>query len=154
MKASPDNKPPFKKVRKICGANFPARRIPPNVLKRTLEILTNPEDGFWINKNTACAPPTSYELYSNARRSITIEKLRLARNCLMQRDYKNLAKILASNLFGDSLLERASFALFSDIASILQKHPKLNAKGAKSQEEPTPPKSPSIEEEAMEALQF
>nr|XP_016943102.1 uncharacterized protein LOC108019714 [Drosophila suzukii]XP_036670216.1 uncharacterized protein LOC108019714 [Drosophila suzukii] len=154
MNTKPDNKPPLKKVRKINGANFPARRIPPNVLKRTLEITSNPEDGFWLNKNTSCAPPISYELYSNARRSTTYEKLRLARNCLMQRDYKNLAKILASNHTGDSLLERTSFELFMDIANILQKHPKLNSKVAKSQEEPTPPKSLSDEEEVMEALEF
>jgi len=64
MNTKPDNKPPLKKVRKINGANFPARRIPPNVLKRTLEITSNPEDGFWLNKNTSCAPPISYELYS------------------------------------------------------------------------------------------
>ncbi|KAH8365090.1 hypothetical protein KR084_001096 [Drosophila pseudotakahashii] len=146
MKTNPDKKPPLQKERKINGENFPARRIPSNVLKRTLEIATNFEDGFWTNKNTSCVPATSYELYSGAKRSVTSEKLRLARSCLMQRDYKNLAKILASNHLGEGTLQKTAFTVFLEYSSLLQKHPKLNTKMAKSQEQPTHPKSESIED--------
>ncbi|XP_016993720.2 uncharacterized protein udd [Drosophila takahashii] len=153
MKTDPDQKPPLKtKERKINGDHFPARRIPPNVLKRTLEIATNFEDGYWTNKNTSCVPPTSYELYSGAKRSVTSEKLRLARSCLMQRDYKTLAKILASNHLGEGTLQKTAFTVFSEYSGLLQKHPKLNTKMAKSQEQPTRPKSPIVEEETMDYL--
>ncbi|XP_016970180.1 uncharacterized protein LOC108038006 [Drosophila rhopaloa] len=154
MKTNPQKKECLKNgQRKIDGSNFPARRIPNNVLKRTLEIATSSEDGFWLNKNTSCAPSTNYELYSGTKRSVTSEKLRLARDCLMQRDYKNLAKILASNHFGDTLLQKASFTVFMEYAGCLQKCPKLKAKtAAKSQKEQTPPKNSTVEEKTLQSI--
>ncbi|KAH8336939.1 hypothetical protein KR059_008576, partial [Drosophila kikkawai] len=117
-----------KPERKINAASYPAKRIPSNALKRTLEIATNPIDSFWLNKNTSCVRPINYELYYGKNRSPTNEKLRLARNCLMQRDYKNLAKLLASNLAGDTVLQRDSYAVFAEYAEILKKFTKLKPK--------------------------
>ncbi|KAH8376234.1 hypothetical protein KR200_007999, partial [Drosophila serrata] len=114
--------------RKVNAASYPAKRIPSNALKRTLEIATNPIDNFWLNKNTSCVCPINYELYFGKKRSPTNEKLRLARNCLLQRDYKNLAKLLASNLAGDSVLQRDSYSVFAEYAELLKKFTKLKSK--------------------------
>ncbi|KAH8234243.1 hypothetical protein KR038_004663, partial [Drosophila bunnanda] len=114
--------------RKVNAASYPAKRIPSNALKRTLEIATNHIDTFWLNKNTSCVCPINYELYFCKQRSSTNEKLRLARNCLMQRDYKNLAKLLASNLAGDTVLQRDSYAVFTEYAELLKKFTKLKSK--------------------------
>ncbi|XP_017072772.1 uncharacterized protein LOC108109011 [Drosophila eugracilis] len=132
--------------RKIVAANFPPRRIPANVLKRTLEIANNPEDGYWLNKNTSCVRSISYELYVETKPSIISEKLRLARNCLMTRDYKNLAKILASNHYGEKSLQRAAFKVFTEYASFLKNYSKERTEESKSEEKPDSPKSPTIEE--------
>ncbi|EDV59573.1 uncharacterized protein LOC6542068 [Drosophila erecta] len=153
MKTKSEKKPPLKNApRKINGESFPARRIPANVLKRTLEIATSPEDGFWLNQNPSCAPPASYEFYFSVRRSTAYEKLRLARNCLMQRDYKNLAKILASNHLGDTLLQRASFQIFTEYSNVLQKCPKFYTKMDQLRVEPTPPQaeSPTVGDKALD----
>ncbi|XP_017126358.1 uncharacterized protein LOC108145441 [Drosophila elegans] len=148
MKVKNPEKPPEKNAqRKIDVYNFPARRIPKNVLNRTLNIATNSEDGFWLNKNTSCVPSTHYELYNRTKRSVTSEKLRMARDCLMQRDYKNLAKILASHHLGDTVLQRAAFTVFTEYAGLLQKCPNLKTNTEKAKKEPTPPKEPIVEEE-------
>ncbi|XP_017061460.1 uncharacterized protein LOC108101564 [Drosophila ficusphila] len=145
MKPTDEKKSPPKILsRRVNAENFPARRIPNNALKRTLEIATSSVDGFWLNKNTSCAPPVSYELYSGVKRSITSQKLRLARSCLMQRDYKNLAKILASNHSGDSMLKKVSFTVFMEYAGIVQKCPKPKTK---PDIEPIPPESAMSEAE-------
>ncbi|EDW46876.1 uncharacterized protein LOC6608115 [Drosophila sechellia] len=152
MKTKAEKQSPLKTApRKIKGENFPARRIPANVLKRTLEIATSPEDGFWVNQNPSCAPPASNEFYFNVRRSTAYEKLRLARNCLMQRDYKNLAKILASNHMGETLLQRASFQIFMEYSKVLQKCPKFYTKMEQLRvEEPTPSKRPTDEDKELD----
>ncbi|KAH8401160.1 hypothetical protein KR009_003426 [Drosophila setifemur] len=121
--------------RKVCAKNYPPRRIPRNVLKRTLQIATHPSDGFWLNKNTSCAAPASFERTYFMRRSLTYEKLRLARNCAMQRDFKNLAKLLASKLYGDKAVQKTGYNVFSDYASILQK---LTKNKTKESQKPSP----------------
>lgn len=136
-KADKKSMPGKSSKRRVNGANFPARRIPSNALKRTLEIATNPVDGFWLNKNTSCAQPANYELYPRNRRSPTNEKLRLATTCLMQRDLKNLAKLLASNLVGDTVLQKDSYTVFAEYAEMLKKFTKLMATTTKSSEQST-----------------
>ncbi|KAH8291277.1 hypothetical protein KR054_010268 [Drosophila jambulina] len=150
LRNSSNKKKPEKiSERKVNPASYPARRIPGNALKRTLEIATNPIDNFWLKKNTSCVRPMNYELYLDKKRSATNEKLRLARNCLMTRDYKNLAKLLASELAGDTVLQRDSYTVFAEYADLLKKFTKQKSKCAKASEtqpetEPSPSEADQI----------
>ncbi|KAH8284709.1 hypothetical protein KR018_012037 [Drosophila ironensis] len=125
-------KEPIKKLNdKVnIAAQFPARRIPKHVLTRTLEIANNPLDEFWLSRNSSCTAPISYEMTADShnRRSITYEKLQLMRTCLLQRDFKNLAKLLASNLAGDTKVQRSAYHIYSQYANLLQDHTKIQAK--------------------------
>ncbi|KAH8408142.1 hypothetical protein KR222_000707 [Zaprionus bogoriensis] len=93
----------------------PPRQIPKQVLARTLEILNDPKDEFWLNKSTSCVPPINYGS-TEIKHSDTVKKLNIARKCLMTRDWQNLAKLLTSNLIGDSILQKGSFPLFLDVS--------------------------------------
>ncbi|XP_034472968.1 uncharacterized protein LOC117780520 [Drosophila innubila] len=145
--------------RKFDLSKFRPRRIPKQVLARTLEIVNDPNDEFWLNKNASCAPPITEIFKSGVKHSDTYKKLDLARKCLLTRDWENLAKLLTSNLVGDTLLQKAAYPVFSEYASILLtlKDPELlqklqatmapsaahsNNNGNKSiRTEPNPPKN-------------
>lgn len=120
------------KEENVSAQHYPPCRIPKNVMQRTLTIATDPTDAFWLNINVSCTPSTSYEMTVDAeyKRSPTYEKLQLARNCLMQRDYKNLAKLLTSHLYGETILQKNAHNIFSEYASLLQKFTKLKQKTA------------------------
>ncbi|KAH8276516.1 hypothetical protein KR026_006741, partial [Drosophila bipectinata] len=112
---------------KLSAQHFPPARIPKNVLQRTLTIANDSTDAFWLNINVGCTPSVSYEMTveSEFRRSLTYDKLHLARSCLLQRDYKNLAKLLTSNLYGETALQKNGYQIFSEYASLLQKFTKI-----------------------------
>ncbi|ALC39175.1 CG18316 [Drosophila busckii] len=94
----------------------PPRRIPKSVLTRTIEILDDSSDEFWLNKNSSCAPPINYEASLEEKHSDTYKKLNLARNCLLTRDWQNLAKLLTSNLFGSTVVQKCSIPIFSEVS--------------------------------------
>ncbi|KAH8339989.1 hypothetical protein KR067_005252, partial [Drosophila pandora] len=123
---------PGTKEENVSAQHYPPCRIPKNVMQRTLTIATDPTDAFWLNINVSCTPSTSYEMTVDAeyKRSPTYEKLQLARNCLMQRDYKNLAKLLTSHLYGETILQKNAHNIFAEYASLLQKFTKLKQKTA------------------------
>ncbi|XP_017151066.1 uncharacterized protein LOC108161338 [Drosophila miranda] len=113
-----------KPSRDVQIGKFPPKRIPKDVLKRTLEIASSSIDEFWLNKNCSCSPPANCELYNVMNRSITYQKLSLSRNFSMVRDWKNVEKILTSNVFGESLLKKGSYPIFSEYASLSLKFDK------------------------------
>jgi len=105
--------------RKFDLSKFRPRRIPKQVLARTLEIVNDPNDEFWLNKNASCAPPITEIFKSGVKHSDTYKKLDLARKCLLTRDWENLAKLLTSNLVGDTLLQKAAYPVFSEVSSLV-----------------------------------
>lgn len=106
-------------VRKFDLSKFRPRLIPKQVLNRTLEIVNDPNDEFWLNKNASCAPPIMEILKNGSKHSDSYKKLNLARKCLLTRDWENLAKLLTSNLVGDTLLQKTTYPIFLEYASIL-----------------------------------
>ncbi|KAH8320056.1 hypothetical protein KR074_012515, partial [Drosophila pseudoananassae] len=125
---------------KLSAQHFPPVRIPKNVLQRTLTIANDTTDAFWLNINVGCTPSASYEMSveTGFRRSLTYEKLHLARCCLLQRDYKNLAKLLTSNIYGETILQKNAFNIYSEYASLLQKFTKIKEKSAQGIITPSP----------------
>ncbi|XP_034669519.1 uncharacterized protein LOC117902333 [Drosophila subobscura] len=107
-----------KAERELRLGQFPPKRIPKDVLNRTLEIASSLIDEFWLNKNCSCSPPANYEFYNVLNRSVTYQKLSLTRSFTMARDCKNVEKILTSNVFGESLLKKGSLPIFSEYASL------------------------------------
>ncbi|XP_034099456.1 uncharacterized protein LOC117564690 [Drosophila albomicans] len=106
--------------RRFNVTKFPPFGIPKHALTRTLEIVNDPNDEFWLNKNSSCAPPINDIVYGGGvQRSETYIKLNLARKCLLTRDFHNLAKLLTSNIIGDTVMQKSSFPIFTDYASIL-----------------------------------
>ncbi|EDW86153.2 uncharacterized protein Dwil_GK19234 [Drosophila willistoni] len=97
------------------------RRLPEAVLVRTLEISSNLIDDFWLNKNLSCTSPINYELNHDIRHSIIYHKLYMARNSIVSRDCKSLAKVLTSYIFGDSLVRKGAFILFTKYAATMLK---------------------------------
>lgn len=112
MRTTRPKKP--EKVSRKKPLNFPPRQIPKHVLARTLEIVNNPNDEFWLNKSSSCRVPINHES-NDLRQSDSVKKLNIARRCLLTRDWKNLAKLLTSNLIGDSPIQKSSFHILSEV---------------------------------------
>lgn len=103
------------KINRKKTLNCPPRRIPKNVLKRTLEIVNNPNDEFWLNKSSSCKAPINY-VSNDLKQSDSAKKLSIARKCLLTRDWKNLAKLLTSNLIGNTTVQKNAFHIFSEVS--------------------------------------
>lgn len=103
------------KIDRKKSLNFRPRRIPKNVLRRTLEIVNNPSDEFWLNKSSSCKVPINYES-NDLKQSDSAKKLNIARRCFMTRDWKNLAKLLTSNLIGNTSVQKNTFHIFSEVS--------------------------------------
>ncbi|KAH8378339.1 hypothetical protein KR093_010754, partial [Drosophila rubida] len=103
--------------RKFDIGRFAPYGIPKHVLTRTLEIVNDPNDEFWLNKNSSCAPPINDIVFGGGvKRSETYIKLNLARKCLLTRDFHNLAKLLTTSIIGDTVMQRCSFPIFTDVS--------------------------------------
>ncbi|KAH8263100.1 hypothetical protein KR044_004371, partial [Drosophila immigrans] len=103
--------------RKFDVARFPPYAIPKHALTRTLEIVNDPHDEFWLNKNSSCAPPIDDIVFGGGgKRSETYIKLNLARKCLLTRDFHNLAKLLTTNIIGETVMQKCSFPIFTDVS--------------------------------------
>ncbi|EDW64535.2 uncharacterized protein udd [Drosophila virilis] len=104
--------------KKFSSLRFPPKAIPKHVLTRTLKIVNDSNDEFWLNKNSSCAAPVTYEQSNAKKHSDAYKKLNLARKCMLTRDWQNLAKLLTSNLVGDSIIQKSSYPIFSEYVSI------------------------------------
>ncbi|XP_017856905.1 PREDICTED: uncharacterized protein LOC108609694 [Drosophila arizonae] len=113
MKAKQHQNYEEKYERKFSSLRFPPKPIPKHVLSRTIKIVSDSNDKFWLNKNSSCAPPVNYELHNH---SDAYKKLNLARRCILGRDWHNLAKLLTTNLVGDSLIQKSSYPVFSQVS--------------------------------------
>lgn len=113
MKAKQHQNYEEKYERKFSSLRFPPKPIPKHVLSRTIKIVSDSNDKFWLNKNSSCAPPVNYELHNH---SDAYKKLNLARKCILGRDWHNLAKLLTTNLVGDSLIQKSSYPVFSQVS--------------------------------------
>lgn len=102
--------------KKFNSLRFPPRGIPKHVLSRSLKIVNDSNDKFWLKKNLSCASPVHYELHNH---SDAYKKLNLARKCMLGRDWHNLAKLLTSNLVGDRLTQKSSYPVFSEVSILL-----------------------------------
>ncbi|XP_032595449.1 uncharacterized protein LOC116805729 [Drosophila grimshawi] len=98
---------------------YPPRRIPKHVLTRTLQIINDGNDEFWLNRNSSCAPPVNTTCSDLKRCSESHQKLNLARKCMVTRDFKSLAKLLTSNLIGENWTQRSAYPVFSEYFTIL-----------------------------------